>query len=584
MPYGQEIATVLPVDDKSMQTFQWGFEQKQRREALEEEKAQREAQQKKQDDLNYQNYLDQNFDADKYATSDLAANQVIQERLGALHQNSTMGIKNGMTLPQIMAANRGGLNNLKVYGNQVKSFNADLDKEMVGMGKSQSVDMEKVRKRTLRKAFFNDDGSPKDVNDIQPMSVRDLMMGDPDAFVKRHDDGQINHGDLQQYIKDARGDQIKDETVRRTYTTKGGKTETKDVDVSVLKAPGQEIVWKKDEKTGEENPELQFISKTVIDPATKQPIKMLNDDSYNQYFASDGAKLALMAETKKRNEGKDIDFTSAEGIYKLKETALDLLNDTRFTGTQVRYKNKEDVKKTPGYVVINAGGSKEQKKEVADYNKAKDSSLYATMKMLADGKIEGDPDPDHPNRIRVNDYIPGGNLKSTRKETAGGGSGVQAFSDVYIETDDKGNRNLLVKWSDKDEAVMISPAKRKSWLKRQAAANGVSTEHFDQMYKELFPKEDTETQEIKYNAVARDTIKDFATNGDPTPLVAKFKNHFINLDLGDGEVAKVQFVDVRPKGDKYDVDYRTKGGNVETKKKLTRAQVQSIIEKRTDAE
>src|SRR4030095_7322144 len=144
MPYGQEIAGVLPTNETAQQIWMQGAEKMERKKMLEQEREIQLAAQKRKEDIDFQNWADQNFDMSKYGTDNLDNNAVIQETLGVLRDKSAMMYKAGAQLPQVMAATGNAINGLKSYVGAIKAGNAGIDKEIGTMGQSESLDMNKA--------------------------------------------------------------------------------------------------------------------------------------------------------------------------------------------------------------------------------------------------------------------------------------------------------------------------------------------------------------------------------------------------------------------------------------------------------
>jgi hypothetical protein len=296
---------------------------------------------------------------------------------------------------------------------------------------------------------------------------------------------------------------------------------------------------------------------------------MLNGDSYNQYFATPGAKAALITETNKRNPGKRIDYRTPTGERELRKTALDLVNDNRIAGTDVRYSNIEDL----GALQRGYGGggtvSKEEKKEQTALSKAKESPIWAVMEYMKGKRTEGDSEPG--GFVRISGRLPGAKLMSVRKEAQGGGSSPQAYEGVYLK-----DGNMYVKENENSAPVLIKPNKRYNWLSKIAEANGVHKAELDKMYKEMFPGSSPESEGEASKIAYDDAVTDFEAKGGLGEIKKYMGDYF------DFNKTRVQLTRIDRRGDSYEITYVTPDGKEVKKGGLDKKAMASLLKLRYD--
>jgi hypothetical protein len=589
MPYGQEIATVLPADQTSpLQTFQWGYEQQQKKKALNEEKQQRLAEQKRTNRLGVERYLDEAFDFDKVKTGLLDQDKLLLNQQQALRQQAEQAAYgNEMSEAELRSMMRSGLMNINAMSQATKTARATVDESLKPYADSKSLDLQRMKDAAYRQTFFDVDpesgvSMQRNVKDIKPADIAEMIDKHPERFVSTDKtSGEIVHGDLDQYIKDQKPT-LKAEEVYRDYKLKGGRVETKKEKLAVMKLLGQEIKWgKSKDKDGNEidTPELRFKTETTLDE-NKKPVEMLNSDSYNQYFGSTGARAALQAETNRRNKGREIDYSTAQGQRELRKTALDLLNK-RATGTSVSYAEEKILSALPRVAGEGGGGgSSETKKEKTILEKEKDTPVYS---MMDKGNLSTDP-KDSEGLRRVTPYLPGGSLMSRKIESkeGGGTASTQAYADVFL--DDK--NNYWVKDDKGSQARMIKPTEEYGFLKRIAEANGMSVKNFNTHWQETHPKSNLKNVQKDLEVAQEqrsDALNKFVTTGgDPAPFLKDFKGEHFVLTTKKGDVeedVRVQLRDLTKKGDKYIVTFKYPDGKVKAMSPQTLAELKTKLSK-----
>jgi hypothetical protein len=521
MPIGEEYAVnVRPNQDSPMQVLQWAWGQKMQREQLDEAKKERAAEAKKQQRLGTERYLDEAFDFNKIKTGVIDQDALLQNQMTALRQQAQDAAYRGeLGEAELRSMMRNGLMEVNNMSESTKTARDMIDASLKPYEGSKSLNVEALKKAALRKTFFDRDEKTgelmqKKADQIRPADLEQLVTDDPYGFVNKDlNSGNINHGDLETYMDSQKG-AIKEEYVDQDYTTKGGKKETRKVKVSAMRLPGQQIVFENGKPT------LKFETQSQLDKNNK-PIEMINEDSYNRYFATKGARTALEAETRQRYPDEKFDPRSYEGQQKMKVVALDLLNK-RQTGTSVNYTDITDAQRA-GYNIYNVGGSKEEKKETRELDKSKESGVFQLMNPSTFKDIPADES----GYKSVINYLTGGKLLSTRKEIkADGTSSVQAFSDVGFNKDGR----LVVKDNPESKPRTIPQKEEYGFLKKIAESNNMSAKHFDKLWQESHPdvpvqraKDDDALQQEKRQTA----LKTAREGGD----IVDFRNRWLNKEF-----------------------------------------------------